>query len=224
MYRLLGFLGLILVWIASVAAGPTPPTAVESPWEESIAAFTAADREQLPRSGGVVFLGSSSIRLWNDLSTQIGDARGIINRGFGGAKLSDCTLYLERVVFPYAPRLIVVYAGDNDLAEGREPKAVFNEFVRFVDRAHKTLPASRVNYISIKPSPARASLIPKIREANSLIHRFVSGGDNLGFIDVFTPMLDAAGQPRRELFQADALHLNSAGYRLWASIIGPHVR
>lgn len=224
MQGLLCTFGLMLIWAVSAAAVPTPAIAGQSQWEESIAAFAAADREELPPSGGVVFVGSSSIRLWNDLGAQLSDARGIINRGFGGATLSDCTRYLDRVVFPYAPRLIVVYAGDNDLAEGREPKEVFNEFVRFVERAHKTLPASRINYISIKPSPARASLIPKVLETNNLIKRFIAGGDNLEFIDVFTPMLDAAGQPRRELFRADSLHLNSDGYKLWASIIGPHVR
>ena len=138
--------------------------------------------------------------------------------------MSDCTKYLDRLVFPYAPRLIIVYAGDNDLAEGREPTDVANEFVRFVERVRKALPATRIAYISIKPSPARAGLIPKIRETNQLILQFITASDNLNFIDVFTPMLDHGGHPRAELFRADALHLNSAGYQLWATIIGPHVR
>ena len=199
------------------------PASEDSPWEQSIAAFAAADSKHAPPSGGVVFVGSSSIRLWGDLETQLSDAR-VINRGFGGAKLSDCTRYLDRLVLPYRPRLIVVYAGDNDLAEGRDPKDVFNEFVQFVERVRKALPDTPIHYISIKPSPGRASLIPKVRETNKLIVQFIAAADNLVFIDVFTPMLDAAGKPRRELFREDALHLNSAGYKLWATIIGPHVR
>jgi lysophospholipase L1-like esterase len=192
-------------------------------WEESMAAFAAADLQAAPSSGGIVFVGSSSIRLWRDLEKQWEAAR-VINRGFGGARLSDCTRYLDRLVLPHAPRLIVVYAGDNDLAEGRRPKEVFNEFVRFVGAVRNALPSTRIAYISIKPSPSRARLIPQVREANQLIEKFTSLGENLEFVDVFTPMLDAAGQPRAELFQADALHLNGTGYQLWASIIGPHLR
>lgn len=225
MQRIVSLFALFFIWTGTVAAAPTPRVSDDARWEESIAAFAAADQKRLPPAGGVVFVGSSSIRLWSDLETQVSDGQGgIINRGFGGAKLTDCTRYLDRVVFPYAPRLIVVYAGDNDLAEGREPKEVFNELVRFVERVRKTLPETRIKYISIKPSPARAALLPKVREANMLIRQFASAGSALEFIDVFTPMVDAAGNPRNELFQADALHLNSAGYKLWATVIGPHVR
>jgi lysophospholipase L1-like esterase len=192
-------------------------------WEESMAAYAAADSKSAPAPGGVVFVGSSSIRLWRGLETQLRSPRGVINRGLGGARLTDCTRYLDRLVFPHAPRLIVVYAGDNDLAEGRLPRQVFNDFVRFVEAVRKTLPETRITYISIKPSPARAALIAQAREANQLIRQFTAGAANLDFVDVFTPMLDERGRPRAELFQADALHLNSAGYELWASIIGPRV-
>ena len=220
--------GALLVWGGHASALPPASqgsaVAEDTPWAESIAAFAAADLKNTPSPGGVVFVGSSSIRLWSDLETQLTGARGILNRGFGGARISDCTRYVERVVFPYAPRLIVVYAGENDLAEGSQPKDVFNEFVRFVERVRKTLPATRIQYISIKPSPARAGLIASIRETNGLIRQFVTSGSNLEFIDVFTPMLDDAGRPRGELFQADALHLNSAGYKLWAAVIAPGVR
>jgi lysophospholipase L1-like esterase len=192
-------------------------------WQESIAAYAAADLKKAPAPGGVVFVGSSSIRLWRELENQLSATR-VINRGLGGARLADCTRYLDRLVFPHAPRLIVVYAGDNDLAEGRLPKEVLNDFVRFVETVRKTLPGTRIAYISIKPSPARAALIAQAREANQLIRQFTAGGANLDFVDIFTPMLDERGRPRPELFQADALHLNSAGYELWASIIGPRVR
>ena len=215
---------LAVLFLCLLSQGLTSPaSAQESQWEDSIAAFAAADRQQAPQPGGVVFVGSSSIRLWRDLKTQLHAKRSIINRGFGGAKLSDCTKYVDRVVLPYKPRLVVVYAGDNDLAAGREPKDVLKEFVRFVARVRQALPETPIHYISIKPSPARAFLLPKVRETNNLIRQFASEGGNLEFIDVFTPMLDADGKPRPELFQTDRLHLNAAGYELWATIIGPHV-
>ena len=196
----------------------------DSRWEKSIAAFAAADRDHAPPTGGVVFVGSSSIRLWDDLETQFHDRRGIIKRGFGGATVPDCTRYLDRIVIPYRPRLVLLYAGDNDLAEGRQPRDVFNDFVQFVENLHNALPGARIAFISIKPSPARAALMSKIREANERIQRFTVTRDNLDFIDVFTPMLDAAGHPRRELFLTDALHLNGAGYELWKTIIARHLR
>lgn len=201
---------------ASVAA----PAAVS--FEENIAAFAAADREQAPPTGGILFVGSSSIRLWNDLEKQFGPS--IVKRGLGGSKMSDCTRYLDRLVFPYKPRLVVVYAGDNDLAEGIPPQDILISFQKFVDGVQRELPTTRIAYISIKPSPARARLIPKIRETNHLIQKYTSENQKLDFIEVFTAMLDAEGRPRADLFRADALHLNEAGYTLWRTIIAQHVR
>jgi lysophospholipase L1-like esterase len=195
----------------------------DSQWEESIAAFAAADRQQAPSPGGVLFVGSSSIRLWSNLETRFGD-QPVIKRGFGGSRLSDCARYLDRLVIPYKPRLVLVYAGDNDLAEGKSPQDVLKNFEKLVEEIQAKLPATRVAFISIKPSPARAAFIPLAREANRLISQYVAQGKNLDFIDVFTPMLDADGRPRAELFRADALHLNESGYALWKAIIAPHVR
>jgi lysophospholipase L1-like esterase len=193
-------------------------------WEQSVEAFALADREQAPPPGGVLFVGSSSIRLWSDLERRFGD-QPVIKRGFGGSRLSDCTRYLDRLVIPYKPRLVLVYAGDNDLAEGKSPQEVLKNFEKFVEEIQAKLPATRVAYISIKPSPARARFIPLAREANRLISQYVAAhGKDLHFIDVFTPMLDADGRPRVELFRADALHLNESGYALWKKIIAPHVR
>ena len=193
-------------------------------WDDSIAAFGAADRIKAPPLGGVVFVGSSSIRQWDHVESQFTAPPVIIKRGFGGATMSDCTHYLSRIVLPYKPRLVLVYAGDNDLAEGREPREILQNFVRFVETIHEALPDTQIDYISIKPSPARAALLPKMRETNALVQQFVAGGKNLDFIDVFTAMLDSGGRPRPELFRADALHLNETGYALWKTIIAPHVQ
>ena len=221
---LAGILGVLMLYATEASAQQSLGGVSEaSRGEESIAAFAAADRVHEPPSGGVVFVGSSSIRLWDDLEGQFNGGRGVIKRGFGGATVLDCTRYLDRIVLPYRPRLVLVYAGDNDLAEGRQPRDVFNDFVQFVERVRETLPEARVAFISIKPSPARAALLAKIREANDLVLRFTASRDDLDFIDVFTPMLDGAGRPRRELFRPDALHLNGAGYKLWKTVIARHV-
>ena len=214
-----------LLWRVNGARAQTPVSAMPAgaaSFEENIAAFAAADREQAPPTGGILFVGSSSIRLWNDLEKQFGPS--IVKRGLGGSRMSDCTRYLDRLVFPYKPRHVVVYAGDNDLAEGIPPEDILISFRKFVDGVQRELPTTRISYISIKPSPARARLIPKIRETNHLIEKYTSENEKLDFIEVFTAMLDAKGQPRVDLFRADELHLNQAGYTLWRKIIAQHVR
>jgi hypothetical protein len=198
------------VW-AQTSVSATPAGAAS--FEENIAAFAAADREQAPPTGGILFVGSSSIRLWNDLEKQFGPS--IVKRAVGGSKMSDCTRYLDRLVFPYKPRQVVVYAGDNDLAEGIAPEDILLSFQKFVDGVQRELPTTKISYISIKPSPARARLIPKIRETNHLIQKYTSENQKLDFIEVFTAMLDADGRPRADLFRADAL---------WRKIIAQHVR
>jgi lysophospholipase L1-like esterase len=198
----------------------TPPTLR---WSESIAAFTAADLRQGVQPGGVLFLGSSSIRLWDDLETQFSALPVVIKRGFGGAKLSDCVHYLDRLVIPYRPRLVLVYAGENDLADGGTADEVLRQFTALVDGVHDVLPQTRIAFISIKPSPTRLRLMPEIRRANALVSQYVASAPNTDFVDVFTPMLDGEGKPRRELFRADALHLNAKGYALWKSVIAPHL-
>jgi lysophospholipase L1-like esterase len=215
---------VLVLWGAELRAQSSAPAlSGDSRWEKSIADFVALDRDHAPKPGGVVFVGSSSIRLWNDLETQFRDAPVIVKRGFGGFMMSDCTRYLDRLVIPYKPRLVLVYAGDNDLAAGRSPLDVLQQFMKFAEGIHKELPETRIAYISVKPSPARAALIPQVRATNEMIRNYVASGRNLDFIDVFTPMLGPDGQPRAELFRPDALHLNGAGYALWKTIITPHV-
>lgn len=208
------------------AQSPSSGTRATSPsarWQASLDAFAAEDRARAPRPGGVLFVGSSSIRLWDGLEAAFSSEPTIVKRGFGGSRLSDCAQHLDRLVLPYRPRLIVLYAGDNDLAEGATPEQVLASFQAFVDGVRQALPDTRIAYLSIKPSPLRSALLPRARQANALISARVRQGDNLDFIDVFSPMLDADGQPRRELFGADALHLNAQGYGLWKSVIAEHL-
>lgn len=198
--------------------------AVDARWHASLEAFAAADLRQTPQPGGVLFVGSSSIRLWNDLETSFADQPIVIKRGFGGSQLLDCVKLVDRLVLPYKPRLVVVYAGENDLAEGATPQQVLERFAAFVQKVKADLPASRIAYVSIKPSPSRAGLMPQQREANDLIRTFSQTESQLDFIDVYSLMLDAGGQPRPELFSNDRLHLNAEGYALWQRVIAAHLK
>jgi lysophospholipase L1-like esterase len=207
---------------ACAAAMPDAP-APGSRWDTAFAAFAADDEAHPHPPGGVLFVGSSSIRLWNDLEDQFKDLPVVIKRGFGGSQLSDCVQNLSRLVLRYRPRTILVYAGDNDLAAGTTPREVLHRFTVFVDGVHRELPDAQIAFISIKPSPARLGLLREIRETNALIRQYADAEGKVDFIDVYTPMLDASGKPRPELFRADELHLNVAGYALWKRVIAAYL-
>lgn len=193
-------------------------------WQSSLDAFAAADRERAPEPGGVLFVGSSTIRLWTDLRQDFRDLPVVINRGFGGSTMADCNGLARRLVVQYRPRHVVVYAGDNDLAEGRSPAQVLESFRAFVAAVRTALPETRISYVSIKPSPLRSALLPQVREANALLAAYVRGVPHSDYIDIFTPMLGADGQPRAELYGPDRLHMNAAGYDLWQAVIAPHLQ
>ena len=184
-----------------------------------MSAFATADNADA-RAGGVVFVGSSSIRLWADLEKRY-NTYSAVNRGFGGSTLADCVKHMDRLVLPHKPRLVVIYAGDNDLAGGRTSDEVLLDFVELTSRIQERLPKTQIVFVSIKPSPARADMLPRIRATNTKIRSYVGTKKYLRYIDVFTPMLDAQGKPRRELFGPDSLHLNEEGYALWHSLISP---
>jgi len=197
--------------------------AVDNRWDASLAAFAAADKEHPPKPGGVLFVGSSSIRLWSNLESDFSALPVVVKRGFGGSRMMDCTQHLHALVAPYKPHLVLVYAGDNDLAEGRTPEQVLQSFRKFVEGVRADLPRTRIAYISIKPSPLRESLIPQIKETNALIKAYTLTVNNADFIDVYSAMLDDKGNPRTELFREDKLHLNADGYALWKRIITAHL-
>jgi len=191
------------------------PSSVDARWQSSFDDFAAADRAKSPPPGGVVFVGSSSIRLWHDLERSFASQPLVIKRGFGGSRLSDCSSNLQRLVLPYKPRLVVVYAGDNDLAEGATPEQVLKSFEVFVRGVRAELPQTRIAFLSIKPSPLREKLMPAARATNGLIEAFARETPDVDFVDVYSKMLGSDGRPRAELFEADLLHLNAAGYALW---------
>lgn len=169
----------------------------------------------------VVFYGSSSIRLWTTLATDFPGV-DLLNLGFGGSTLAACTWFFERTLVPAAPTSVVFYAGDNDLGDGRHPEEVYLFFCAFVQKMRALLPGVPLAFLSIKISPARWEIASKIRYANELIGEEISKFPHYQLIDTTTPLLDPAGRPRRELFEADGLHLSSAGYRVWQEVLMVH--
>jgi lysophospholipase L1-like esterase len=195
---------------AGLAEEPDPDK-----WEDDIAAFEAADRASPPPKGAVLFVGSSSIRLWK-LSQWFPELTAI-NRGFGGSQIADVNRYVERIVLPYTPAQIVFYAGDNDINAKKPPEQVAADFRAFVDRVHAVLPETEVLFIAIKPSLKRWEQFATQQQANDSIRGFCEADDRLSYLDIVAPMLGENGEPRPELFDDDGLHLNDAGYALWTS-------
>jgi lysophospholipase L1-like esterase len=144
-----------------------------------------------------------------------------MNRGFGGSHISDVNHFAGRIVLPYKPKVIVFYAGDNDIAAKKSPQRVLDDYRLFVSLVHAELPKTRVIFIPIKPSPSRWSLWPQMKEANAMIRDFMKKDDRLFFADTATPMLGRDGKPRAELFVEDGLHLNAEGYKLWTDVLTP---
>jgi len=209
---------------AADAAASSEYLAAKARWHNELAAFFRADQQQFPAPGGVVFVGSSTVRMWKNLGQDFRQVPGaIVNRGFGGSTLADCSLFARDLVVRYRPRQVLVYAGDNDLAEGRTPLQVLESFARFANAVRAELPNTRISFISIKPSPSREHLMPKIRETNNVISAYLNRLPDSEYIDVFTPMLGADGRPRPELFRNDRLHMTDEGYRLWQSVIAGHL-
>lgn len=188
-------------------------------FDAEIAAFEAKDRTNPPPKDAILFVGSSSIRLWKTLAEDLPNYK-VINRGFGGSQIADSIHFAERIVLPYQPRMIVMYAGGNDINAGKTPDQVANDFKAFVAKVRGKLPDTRIAYISIAPNPARWAQVDRVRRANELIREFIATDSRLAFIDVFPHMLGQDGHPRPDIFVEDRLHMNEHGYALWKRIVG----
>lgn len=189
-------------------------------WEKEISTFAETDRRQTPPREAVLFVGSSSFYRWSTIREDFPQI-DLINRGFGGSRLEDVNYYAPQIVVPYKPRIIVLYAGENDIAEGLTAADVLAEVRRFIAIVKKSLPKTRVLFISIKPSPLRWSFWPEMRRANELITAELSGEKKIRFVDVASAMLDKSGEPIRSIYDSDTLHLNGQGYAIWRDILAP---
>jgi lysophospholipase L1-like esterase len=147
----------------------------------------------------------------------------VINRGFGGSELGDSTYFADRIIKPYHPRAIVLYAGDNDLYDGHTPRQVRDDFAAFVSKVRSFDPGVPIAFVAIKPSMARKALLPKIKQANGLVRKYAASHHGISYIDVFKPMLGADGQPQPKWFIQDGLHMNRVGYALWIDKLRPWV-
>ena len=196
---------------------PTSPN-----WEKEIRAFEEADRTHSPPRGAILFIGSSSIRMWKTLAVDFPEHQ-VINRGFGGSQIIDSVYYADRIIFPYSPRRIVFYAGGNDINAGKSPAQVFADFHLLADTIWRREPRTRLAYISIAPNPKRWEQIEKTREVNRLVKNWAGDESRLVFIDVSKEMLGPDGLPRPEIFLPDRLHMNDKGYEIWKHVVQPYL-
>jgi len=210
---------LSLAWLF---AAP-PASARPEDWAGDIARFTQADAVHPPPPGAVLFVGSSSIVLWKTLAQDFPEIVAL-NRGFGGSELADSVFYADRIVLPYHPRLVVLYAGDNDIWAGKTPETVLADFRAFRTKVHAALPETKIIYLAVKECPARAAKRDAVRETNRLIAADCAANPNCEFVDVAAPLLAPDGGFRPELYRDDQLHLSAAGYAIWTRVLAPHLR
>ncbi len=189
---------------------------------KEVAVFQTWDRKNSVPEDAVLFTGSSSIRMWT--TRESFPDLPVINRGFGGSHISDVVYFSDRIVLPYEPKVIVLYAGDNDIAAGKTPKRVFDDFQELAGLVGRNLPETRIVFISIRCSPSRFTLWPMMDEANSMIKRFCEGNDRLFYADCATPLLRPDKKPDPEFFAEDRLHLSKKGYQAWTKVLTPIIR
>ncbi len=213
-------LGLSIVTVATLSGDDAPsPELDESRWLPRVETLEEQDRQHPPEPGSILFVGSSSIQRW-DVATAFPDWQ-TLNRGIGGTDVSTVVHYAQRLILPYEPKVVVLYAGDNDLNRGKSPERVAEDFAQLVSLLHDRLPTTTLVFVAIKPSLARWNLVDKVRAANRLIKQACDTDDQLFYIDVDAPMLNDAGTPRPELFVEDGLHLSEEGYALWNELAAP---
>jgi lysophospholipase L1-like esterase len=212
--------------LAQSACAESPTSKVKSAsaprFENEIAAFEAYDHKNAPPRDPILFVGSSTIRLW-----QTADAfpnLPVINRGFGGSTIDDVNHFADRIVFKYKPRQIIFYAGDNDLAAGRSPDRVFGDFQTFLGKVHEHLPDTSIVYLAIKPSIARWKLWPQMQEVNGRVKELTQENKQLAYIDTAPPLLGPDGKPHGALFRDDGLHMNDKGYAAWNNLLGSQLQ
>ncbi len=234
--RFLSFLCGVAVLVLSllcVSAQTTSPAVTTNPsaaskpaakvvrldrFESSINKFEKKDKESLPPPGGVLFVGSSTFTKWTELEEDLKEFHAI-NRGFGGSTAPEVLHYMDRIVFPYKPATIVTYFGTNDLAGGRSPQQLADDFKTFVERVQKRLPGVPIYCIPPNPAPAREKWVAEYAQAGTLLQEYIAKTPGLYFIDPRPLMKDAKGQHRMELYMSDKLHMNRQGYELWIPVI-----
>ena len=220
---LMVFAIMVSVPVCAESAATGGPATYPDPerFHKWIEAFVEADRSSPPVERGIVAVGSSSMVGWHKTIQKDLAPLTIIQRGFGGSNMNDVLHYVDKVVTRYRPRAVLLYEGDNDVAGGIDPDQILETFARLREKIHASVPDVRIYVLSIKPSIARWAMWPTMQEANRLLETVCDMDDRLTFIDIGATMLNAKGEPRKDIFLEDMLHMNDTGYRLWTATVRP---
>jgi lysophospholipase L1-like esterase len=198
--------------------------AQERPFGKEIDAFKTEDSVRPPQENAIVFVGSSSFRMWKDLADDFSSHK-VINRGFGGSSLPHVIDYADEIIVSYKPKQVVIYCGENDfMADGVTSEIVTDRFKQLFSLLRKKIPGVDIVYVSIKPSPSRQHLMEEMATANASIRDFLKTQPGTAFVNIWDAMLDENGSPRKALFIQDMLHMNEHGYAIWQEAIAPHLK
>jgi len=216
--KLTAIVVFLFLWVALFAQEAKPA------FYDDIQAFKKQDSLQAPAKNAILFVGSSSFTKWNDVQDYFPGYK-IINRGFGGSTLPDVIRYANDIIIPYRAKQIVIYCGENDLASSDTITAqmVLQRFKQLFSTIRKSNPAVPVAFVSLKPSPSRKQLWPKMVQANLLIKNYLSSKTKTAFIDVYHKMFNKDGTVMKDIFIEDNLHMNAAGYKIWQKTIEPYL-
>ena len=213
----------VLATVLSATLGLTAQQPIDpNRFEPAIQKFEAEDKATPPVKGGVLFIGASSIARWTNLAESFPDLR-VVNRGFGGSELSEAVKYAPRVVVPHAPRMVVLYEGENDLNRGVTPEVIASDFDKFSQLIHASLPATRIVVIGLKPSLLRWKIRDGMHQTNKLISTRCAADRKCTYVDPWPSMIGADGTPKPSFFVEDGLHMTPEGYKAWTKMLQPHL-
>lgn len=217
----------VMLLVLAMVSVATMEVAAQQPidpnrFEPAIQKFEAEDKATPPVKGGVLFIGASSIARWTNLAESFPDLR-VVNRGFGGSELSEAVKYAPRVVVPHAPRIVVLYAGENDLNRGVTPEVIASDFDKFSQLIHASLPATRIVVIGLKPSLLRWKIRDGMHQTNKLISTRCAADRKCTYVDPWPSMIGADGTPKPSFFVEDGLHMTPEGYKAWTKMLQPHL-
>lgn len=196
----------------------------QPPFWNDIQRFKQKDSVSAPPKNAILFIGSSSFTMWQKVQNDF-PSYTIINRGFGGSTLLDQLRYVNDIVYPYRPKQVVIYCGENDLAASDtvSGEEVARRFTSLFELIRKKFPRAKITYVSMKPSPSRHLLLAKMIRGNELIKKFLASKKRTSYVDVYREMIDDEGKPRTDIFLKDNLHMNESGYAIWKRLIEPHL-
>ena len=218
------FLIAIALLINVTAFAQTVKPKEAYPFENEIKAFKIKDSIQMPAPGGILFIGSSSIRMWTELPGHF-PGKPIIMRGVGGSKIAQwLKYYLPLVVYPYKPAKIFLYVGDNDITDGATAQNVYDDFVQVLTLVRAEVPKTEFYYMSMKLSPSRYKHNSEILQGDKMIEDFIKKQKRTHYLDVNTPLLNAKASPDSVYFKPDMLHLKPNGYEKWEQVVGPYLK